>query len=304
MQKTISLTILPLQLLPLKNYLKEKNWVEIGVKSDYEDSRFKSPLGTIVIYKSNKIVIQVQEENIEEVVKGINTKFLSTQNKSKNSGDKAPENAYRLTQYSTRIGCDEAGKGEYFGPLVTASCLVNEELEQKLITLGVKDSKKIKNGRVFEIADEIKRLCKYEVSIIMPEEYNRLHKEGSNASEILAISHGRSINSLIDNYRLSIINYQKNVVIVDKFTPIKSRIEGKLDLDKIQVFQIEKGERDIAVASASILARAEYLRQIELIEKELNLVLPKGYNKGLKSFVGLIDKDVLNKIAKISFKVS
>ena len=43
----------------------------------------------------------------------------------------------------TRLGIDEAGRGCVLGPMVFGACLVHEEHEQKLRTLGFRDSKKV-----------------------------------------------------------------------------------------------------------------------------------------------------------------
>ena len=42
-----------------------------------------------------------------------------------------------------RIGLDESGKGDYFGPLVVGAVYVDESTEAKLIRMGVRDSKRV-----------------------------------------------------------------------------------------------------------------------------------------------------------------
>jgi ribonuclease HIII len=55
------------------------------------------------------------------------------------------------------IGVDESGKGDFFGPLVIAGIISSDEINQKLITLGVRDSKKLSDKKIVELAEEIKR---------------------------------------------------------------------------------------------------------------------------------------------------
>ena len=43
----------------------------------------------------------------------------------------------------TLIGIDESGKGDYFGPLVIAAVYADPMITEKLIALGVKDSKSL-----------------------------------------------------------------------------------------------------------------------------------------------------------------
>lgn len=44
--------------------------------------------------------------------------------------------------YIPHIGTDESGKGDFFGPLVIAGVLVDEENAKHFLDLGIKDSKK------------------------------------------------------------------------------------------------------------------------------------------------------------------
>src|SRR5262249_21710991 len=44
-----------------------------------------------------------------------------------------------------RIGMDESGKSDCFGPLVVSAVCVDEQAEKRLVALGVRDSKKVKN---------------------------------------------------------------------------------------------------------------------------------------------------------------
>ena len=57
-----------------------------------------------------------------------------------------------------RIGIDESGKGDYFGPLVIAAVFVTPTLEQDLALMQVRDSKKISDGRILELAPDIRLL--------------------------------------------------------------------------------------------------------------------------------------------------
>ncbi|MGZ5439769.1 MAG: ribonuclease HIII, partial [Candidatus Aminicenantales bacterium] len=60
-----------------------------------------------------------------------------------------------------RIGTDESGKGDFFGPLVVAAFFMPEGQEQALRQLGVKDSKRTSDARCREIAETLKRSYPY-----------------------------------------------------------------------------------------------------------------------------------------------
>ena len=70
------------------------------------------------------------------------------------------------------IGTDEAGKGDYFGPLVCAACFIDSNNYHIISEFGVRDSKKISNNRVKEIALKIKKTCPHNLIVIGPEKYN------------------------------------------------------------------------------------------------------------------------------------
>ena len=58
----------------------------------------------------------------------------------------------------TRIGTDEVGKGDYFGPLVVSGVLVDEETEKRLKHIGVRDSKHLNDTTISKMAIEIRNI--------------------------------------------------------------------------------------------------------------------------------------------------
>jgi ribonuclease HIII len=70
-----------------------------------------------------------------------------------------------------RIGLDESGKGDYFGPLVIGAVFVDQQTEDRLIALGVRDSKLLTDNRMLAMAEEIKALCPHFVVPIEPKRY-------------------------------------------------------------------------------------------------------------------------------------
>src|SRR5947209_10330771 len=59
-----------------------------------------------------------------------------------------------------RIGSDESGKGDYFGPLVVAAIYVDEQTEARLLALDVRDSKLLPDNIILAQAEEIKQICR------------------------------------------------------------------------------------------------------------------------------------------------
>ena len=79
-----------------------------------------------------------------------------------------------------RIGIDESGKGDYFGPLVVAAVFVDATTQGELALMAVRDSKKISDGRILELAPDIKTICPHSVIVIGPQKYNELYAKIKN----------------------------------------------------------------------------------------------------------------------------
>ena len=69
-----------------------------------------------------------------------------------------------------------------------------------------------------------------------------------------------------------------------------------------------RAEADIAVAAASILARAEFLRRLKRLGEEFGVDLPKGASQMVidagKRFVGRHGVPALSNVAKMHFKTA
>jgi ribonuclease HIII len=200
------------------------------------------------------------------------------------------------------IGTDESGKGDYFGPLVTAGFFLPDGQEEVLRELGVKDSKRLSDNRVREISKQLRQEYKYSIVAIGPEKYNGLYQKMQNLNKILAWSHSRAIENILEEIPCSL-------AITDQFG---DKLFVKNALMKrgrnIELVQKTGAEEDMAVAAASILARAEFLRRLSLLSQELGIELPKGSSErsdevGVK-LVELHGTGALNKAAKTHFKLT
>lgn len=201
-----------------------------------------------------------------------------------------------------RIGVDEAGKGDYFGYLVVAAVFVGtEQEEEKLKFLGVKDSKRLSDFAINNIAPAIKKMCKHDIVKISPEKYNRLYKKFKNLNKLLAWGHARAIENLLLKVRC-------DLVITDKFGNenfVKEALMEKGRLARIE--QRIKGESDTAVAAASVLARYEFLKTLRALGRGIGCNLPKGATHVEQAASELIKKygqQILNFVAKTHFKTT
>jgi ribonuclease HIII len=206
-------------------------------------------------------------------------------------------------QPQKRIGVDESGKGDYFGYLVIAGVIVDTKTESKLSALGVKDSKKLIDSTVLRLAIPVKKLCVHDIVKISPEKYNKLYrkfgKKGLN--RLLAWGHARVIENLL---KKNSVDY----VVSDKFGDERFLKDALMEKGKkVKVIQKIHGEDDIAVAAASILARAEFLRTLKRLSLEVGYKLPKGstdVEDAAKELVSRYGEKLLPLVAKMHFKIT
>ena len=207
--------------------------------------------------------------------------------------------------FQPHLGIDESGKGDFFGPLVIAGVFVDGDLPRQLIDLGVKDSKLITSDKkAHEVADAIKEcisLDRFNVIVISPEKYNELYGKFRNLNSLLAWGHATVIENLLTRWPAC------PRALSDKFAH-ESLIQRALKEHgkKIILQQRTKAESDIAVAAASILARAGFLTRLKYLGERVGLTLPKGASAQVKAAAREIVKksgpDVLKSVCKFHFK--
>ncbi len=200
------------------------------------------------------------------------------------------------------IGSDEAGKGDFLGPLVTAAVCINRKLEDELRMLGVQDSKNLSLVKCREIARKIFVKHKNRVNVVelVPETYNRLYKDfvlqKKNLNDLLGWSHGKAIEKLFTP--------EIDLAVVDKFAA--DHVVRKWIRCKINLVIRSKAEDNPAVAAASIMARARYLYRLEKLSEEYGITLAAGSGeKALNAAREAVRKhgpEVLSSISKTHFK--
>ena len=267
---------------------------------------------TVILYKSGKCVLQgtapawddaqSQAQQVTESLGGLRLGEASSH---------TPTNAINESdETEPHIGTDEAGKGDYFGPLVSAAVYVDGDIAAKLRQLGVRDSKTLSDKRVRELAKSIRELAdgRFAVTPIHPRKYNDLYeqfrREGKNLNSLLAWGHGRSIENLLST---SSKRAPAKYVIVDQFAD-KHYIEQRTKRAGIPIHQHPKAEADIAVAAASILARDGFLQWLERMSERTQTSLPKGASpqviEAAKQFVRRWGAKWLGEVAKLSFRTT
>ncbi|MCI5053134.1 MAG: ribonuclease HIII [Simkaniaceae bacterium] len=200
-----------------------------------------------------------------------------------------------------RIGVDEAGKGDYFGPLVVAACYADEALINQLNSLGIKESKRISDEHSIRFAEEIKKICPYSVLVLNPIKYNELYTKFPNLNHMLAWGHATTVHNTLEKQPC-------DQILIDQFTKedlVARNLRKKGYTGNIT--QRPRADSDIVVAAASLLARAGFLHALKDLEKRWGVALPKGAThviKPGKRFVDRFGPEALNEVAKLHFKTT
>lgn len=278
------------QLLQLRSVLLENGW-EL-TDAPYCFYKAKKEKTTVAAYTSGKLV--VQGKGTADFVEFLLEPYIT--------GVELPE---EQEPFSPHAGIDESGKGDFFGPLVVSCVYVeNEDVAEKLSALGVRDSKQIKSDKkIAGIASEIMKLVqgKFAIVVIGPEAYNRAYAKIGSLNRLLAWGHARSLENLLEKAP------ECPAALADKFGDEHLIRNALLENGrKIHLDQRTKAESDIAVAAASILARAEFVRRLEALAGIAGVdTLPKGAGSQVDSvaaqIVGSGGAELLEKISKRHF---
>lgn len=204
------------------------------------------------------------------------------------------------------IGSDESGKGDYFGPLVVAGVMVSNENLSYLENLGIKDSKLLKEEKIFYLESEIiNSKISYKRITLLPERYNKIYTdcllENTNLNDILTKAHYEVDSSFLNAK-------DKFKVVVDKFSINSGMNNMFANFKNVRFLEVERSEsKFLYVAAASILARAKFLRELKRLSEEIGFALKKGsVNVGplAQQIADTYGFEGLKRVAKIHFKIT
>jgi ribonuclease HIII len=155
--------------------------------------------------------------------------------------------------------------------------------------------------------EQLKDYKYYYSSIIKPSEYNKQYKELKNVAIMLAKQHSKVIEMGLKDLKSKGVECKK--VVIDQFSSKKSRVVDELGplAKKIEFVQFHKGESDLAVAAASIIARGIFLEEMEKMNDMYYFKFPKGASNVISAaqeFVKKHGSEELEKVAKTSFKTT
>jgi len=200
------------------------------------------------------------------------------------------------------IGVDESGKGDYFGPLVIASVHVNPGIEEKLIKLGVQDSKRLSDPQIQEMAAKIRDITAHSIIIMSNKSYNEVYESMPNLNHILSWAHCKVIES---TYKKTTC---ENALSDDFGSPDLIRKTLKSKGIPVKLYSRPRAESNIAVAAASILARDKLVEGFEELKAQFNRTFPKGASTSTisvaKELVEEYGEGILPYVSKLHFKTT
>lgn len=208
--------------------------------------------------------------------------------------------------FEPHFGIDESGKGDFFGPLVIAGAYTDAASTRALMDAGVMDSKRISSAnKIAKLAKIIRdtRGVSYEVVSIGPERYNEMYGSFRNLNRLLAWGHARVIRSLAEKVPSC------PRALSDQFAR-KEVLEKELSRHgvDIELQQRTKGESDVAVAAASILARERFVQWIAASSEKSGVTIPLGAGPHVldaaRELIAEHGNDILPKVAKMHFKTA
>ncbi len=251
----------------------------------------------ITMYESGKVMFQGVSADVDAAMWGV---ALENTKENKEKQKKIDAKYFNCSS----VGSDEVGTGDYFGPIVVTACYVKKEDVEFLEKLGVGDSKKIDDSKIMKIAPEIAKKVKYRSLILTNEEYNQKYSKEINMNKIKAIMHNKVLYQLVQEEKPSY-----DYIIVDEFAREARYYEylnGINDIQRGITFMTKAEDKNLAVASASIISRYLFLKEFNKLSDSLHIPLPKGagceVDKIGEEIVDKYGEDKLKKIAKYNFK--
>jgi ribonuclease HIII len=216
------------------------------------------------------------------------------------------EEVLQPEMFAPHFGVDESGKGDFFGPLVIAGVYTDAAITRHLMDAGIMDSKRItSSAKIRKLAQLIRETpgCLHEVVSIGPERYNEMHASFGNLNRLLAWGHARVIEKLAER------RPDCPRALSDQFArPEVLQRALKAKGLTITLEQRTKGESDIAVAAASILAREGFVDWMKKTSEAGGVDLPLGASEAVvtaaRQVIARHGETALGKVAKLHFRTS
>ena len=249
----------------------------------------------ITMYESGKIMFQGTSADVDSSM------WLEMDGQNKQNSPEVKEKDKKY-YYCSSIGSDEVGTGDYFGPIVVTASFVKKEDIEFLETLGIKDSKKLTDEKILEIAPQVAKRISYKSIILTNQEYNERHSD-NNMNKIKAIMHNKVLYQMVQTTKESY-----DYIIVDEFAKENRYYDYIKESSEIQrgiTFMTKAEDKNLAVACSSVISRYLFLKEFDKLSDCLHIPLPKGAGPQVdtigEEIVEKYGSDKLKEVAKLNF---
>ncbi len=223
--------------------------------------------------------------------------------KGKSAGARGGSSSPRpILDGTPRVGIDEAGKGDYFGPLVVAGVrITGREAAEELQRSGVRDSKTLGVAAARLMANRVLEAVgsrNVRVVALSPREYEARRGAAGNVNRLLDEIDAGIIAELGDGVEL---------IVVDQYaTSARERLKPFVP-EGVRLEVRQRAEDDVAVAAASVVARARYLEEMERLSREVGFALPRGSTLVTEALRRVYEErgvEGLEEVAKVHFSIT
>lgn len=266
--------------------------------------------GTVVtLYESGKIMFQGVSADIDynlwrDREAFLNKRDIDREIKKKDEKDKKKKEELndKTYKYVSTIGSDEVGTGDYFGPIVVTASYVSTDVMNEIRDLGVKDSKKLTDDKILEIAPKLIKIVPYVSYTLMPEEYNRVGI--TNMNKVKAILHNKVLVAMLKKGP-----FDYRYIVVDQFALVSKYFEHIREIpEKVTNISFTPHAEDkcLSVAVSSIISRYIFLKEMDKMSEKYGMTILKGageeVDKLAASFMEKYGSTELKNAVKLNFK--
>lgn len=291
----------------LAGFAAERGWevcqhraIQYGRQMKISDGRNQA---TVTVYCTGKALVQGRSSSMtDELAAWCSTNLKGSVSRTGGPAGRRSPNPARARGIP-RIGIDESGKGDYFGPMVAAGVYVDPKSELALVEMGVVDSKRLSDARIAELSAAIRRQCPHSVVAIGPARYNQLYASMRNVNVMLAWAHARCLENLL-------ARVDCGLAVSDQFGDESYLTRALMERGRqVHLKQHPRAEADVAVAAASILARDEFVRRLAALSRRAGIELPKGASDPrivivASEIASKGGREVLGNYAKLHFRTT
>ncbi|RQM85664.1 ribonuclease HIII [Staphylococcus xylosus] len=225
---------------------------------------------SISVYNSNKVMFQGKDA--ESIASQLLPNVVPAK---KNSGKSSiSQQTIQYNRYNC-IGSDEAGSGDYFGPLTVCAAYVSKKNVQILKTLGVDDSKRLTDAKIVELAEQLVTFIPHSLLTMNNDKYNEKQKAGWSQVKMKAVLHNEAIKNVTQKIDTEALDY----IVIDQFAEsgvYKRYALSELPFSSKTKFETKGESKSIAIAAASIISRYAFVKHMDNLSRSAKMEVPKG----------------------------